>query len=208
MKLFNIKKVQLLTSAVVKLLARIFLRPVVTGSENLFYLLEMQKKENKGIIIISNHISAIDPFLIAPLMPWKVKQEIFPITLLGKNDLFSNALKDTVMRSLGCIPVYGYSNMKKAVECLSSCGIILIFPEGHASKTGELKKDTGGIRKFAHFCDFIVQPARISGITLWREDWWKILTFQKVFQIRFGKPLIIKKDKNCQIDATEIIRKI
>ncbi len=49
------------------------------------------------MIIASNHINALDPFFIFALMPMRIGKRLFPITFLGKVELFSTTLKNTVM---------------------------------------------------------------------------------------------------------------
>ena len=206
MKTETIIKFQNVAVIICRFLTRIFLRPKVSGIENLRALIDIQEKEEKGIIIVSNHINALDPFIISSMLPKRVREKIFPITFLGKKELFSSKYKDIIMRCLGCIPVRSGANIRETIGRIKSRCTIFIFPEGHVSKDGTFRKDSGGVQFFSKYCEFALMPVRICGIGPFRKDWRNILFFRKRLTITYGPPIEVKK--NSQLDAVEVIRSI
>jgi 1-acyl-sn-glycerol-3-phosphate acyltransferase len=81
-----------------------------------------------GYVVCSNHTSAFDPFIIAALA------SPCAIHFVAKSELFSNRLKQCVMRELLTIPIKrgepDIGALRSAVRLLSRGGIIGIFPEG------------------------------------------------------------------------------
>lgn len=211
MSSLNIKKVvktQEWGSKITKVVAYLFLRPKIYGLENFETLLKLRERENQGILIVSNHINAYDPFFIFASIPREVRRKIFPITFLGKEELFSNDFKKAVMGCFGGIPVGNGSgrNVRTVLRRIKEGNTVFLFPEGTVSKDGNLGKDLGAVNFFSHCASFILQPVKISGIRGWKQDWLNILLFQRILEVRFGKPTLISRGD--QLDVMDIIRTI
>ncbi len=90
----------------------------------------------RGYVVVSNHESTADPFLLSHLpwdMRWVAKEEIFKLPLLG-----------WLMHAGGDIPIRR-GDKSSVVEMMAACvralkaGIpVMMFPEGTRSRTGEL----------------------------------------------------------------------
>jgi len=207
----NIQKVvktQEWGSRITKVFARLFLRPKIYGLENLEALLKLRERENQGILIVSNHTNAFDPFFIFASVPREIRQKIFPIIFLGKKELFSSDLKKSIVEHLGAIPVGNGSgrNVRTVLRKLKDGAVIFLFPEGTVSRDGNLGKDLGAVNFFSHCASFILQPVRISGIRGWKQDWLNILLFRRRLEIRFGKPMLVSKGD--QLEVMDIIQDI
>lgn len=189
------------------LLAKLFLRPKVSGLENLEELAAMKKDTGLGVVIASNHINALDPFFIFALMPMKIRKRIFPITFLGKVELFNTPLKNAVMSMAGVIPVEPGKklNVRNAIKIIKNGGVVFLFPEGHVSHDGSYGEGARSISVFSHCLDsFILEPVRICGILGWKRDWLKILFRRRRLQVNFGHPCVI--ERNTEVDIMRIIK--
>jgi 1-acyl-sn-glycerol-3-phosphate acyltransferase len=80
-----------------------------------------------GYILCGNHISMIDPVILAV----STKRQIH---FMGKKELFENKFFGYVFRKLGGFPVdrqgVSLSAIKNSIEILNNGGILGIFPEG------------------------------------------------------------------------------
>ena len=195
----------------VKIFARLFLGIRIYGTENLEALLKLQAQENCGVLMVSNHINAHDPFFVFACVPRAIRKIIFPITFLGKEELFSTAFKRFVMDLFGVIPVSNDSgrnirNVRTALRRLKDGRVVFFFPEGAVSQDGNLGEEQGAVNFFSHCTSFILQPVRTSGIRSWNQDWLNILLFRRKLEMRFGKPLLISKGE--KIDVMEVIKSV
>ena len=112
-------------------------------------------------VVVSNHVSNSDPFLIAHL-PWEMKW-------LGKASLFKVPIVGWSMSMAGDIPVErGKSGSAK--QAMRVCGEhlarnmpVMIFPEGTRSRTGELLPFKDGAFRLAIQNGADVLPVAVAG---------------------------------------------
>lgn len=125
--------------------------------------LEVKCKENipaeGGVIIASNHISYLDPPLIGAALPrrgtFMARKGLFGIFMLGwfiKHYAFPVDREKTQP-----------STIKDAVRRLKNGELIVMFPEGRRSETGELLEAKRGIGMVASLSDVPVIPTLIMG---------------------------------------------
>ena len=120
-----------------------------------------------GVILCGNHISAVDPFVIAvSAMPffspvwWRApaKEELFRIPLLR-----------SVLRSWGAFPVRRGRRDLEAIELMtriSSQSVIVIFPEGRRSPDGRLQPGKAGVGKII----YDARPAKVIPVMIEGSD--------------------------------------
>jgi cytidylate kinase len=125
--------------------------------------LEIKGKDNipleGGVIIASNHISYLDPPLISAVLPrratFMARKGLFDIPLLG---WFIRHYAFSVDREKP-----RPSTIKEAVRRLKNGELIVIFPEGRRSETGELLEPKPGIGMVASLSNVPVVPTLIVG---------------------------------------------
>ncbi|MGH7273953.1 MAG: lysophospholipid acyltransferase family protein, partial [Nitrospiria bacterium] len=124
---------------------RVLNRVRVLGQENI------PQRGECGVLILSNHVSAIDPFLIAAIsMPffspvwWRAP---------AKAELFDIPIIKNILSSWGAIPVRrgqrDLEAMGRMVELLPE-SVIVAFPEGKRSTEGQLLPGRPGMGKVIH----------------------------------------------------------
>ena len=93
-------------------------------------------------ILASNHISAVDPIIMA------VGQKHRYIHFMGKAELFKNKIANWFFLSIGCFPVdrgkKDMTSVKHFEKVVADGHIMGIFVEGTRSKTGEFLKPKSG----------------------------------------------------------------
>lgn len=114
------------------------IRVILLAVFKLFLGIEVKGKENipaqKGAIIMSNHISALDPPLLAAIFPR-------PVRFMAKKELFDNILLRFVLFLAGSFPVdrgkVDISAVKNALQVIKDDQILGIFPEGTRRPEGK-----------------------------------------------------------------------
>ena len=125
----------------------------VIGRENLI--------RDRGFVLASNHISAIDPVFIVLERFWGRR-----MLIMGKEELFEvNPFITWFMRAVNVVPVHrgrgDTAAVDKAVESVKGGQGLLIFPEGTRSKDGNLGKLKSGAFVVASAAGVDMTPCRI-----------------------------------------------
>lgn len=114
----------------------------------------------QGFIIAANHASYMDPPVVATSIARR-------LTFLAKARLFDfNRFFAIYIRLLGAIPVASeleFRSLRTAVRVLKAGGILLMFPEGTRSGSGELLEPKLGVAFLAHAAGVPVAPCYIDG---------------------------------------------
>ena len=147
--------------------------------------------EERSVMILSNHISAIDPFIIVSTalsyfskVPWKAP---------AKEELFRFPLLKQLLLTWGAFPVRRGKRdteaMKKMVEMLNE-SLVVIYPEGTRSRDGNLLRGRSGVGKII----WEARPRKIVPVVV--EGTEKILApgqiiprVGKTCRIYYGKPV-------------------
>lgn len=112
------------------------------------------------VIICSNHISELDP----PLVAISVKREM---AFFAKSELFRIPVLGFLISRLNAFPVErgkgDRAALKKSVEVLKEGNMLLIFPEGSRNRSGTLKELQQGAGFMAVKSGAKVVPAAIKG---------------------------------------------
>lgn len=190
-------------------LIKLFLRPIVSGADNLKNLVDLAGENCQSIVIISNHINAYDPLYISSALSELTGRQLYPVWLPAKKRFFSNPLKRFLMNCHGCLPVGigrdedSLRSLKSIIEKINAGDVICVFPEGQVSRDGTMGKDMGFVSFLARRNDFVVQPVYLSGITGFKDELRQILLRKRQLHIVFGKPIMVKKGSS--IDSIKLI---
>jgi 1-acyl-sn-glycerol-3-phosphate acyltransferase len=134
------------------LLLGLFGRGQVAGLENI--------PSEGPLIVVSNHISWLDPPLIGATLGRHVH-------FMAKEELFSVPFVGWVVKNYGAFPVRrGESDrqaMHTALATLRAGGVLGMFPEGHRSETAQLQPGHSGAAVLAMRTGAPVLPIGITG---------------------------------------------
>ena len=134
--------------------------------------------EGGGYIIAANHITALDPVIIAVGMDK-------PMHFMAKNELFQNKLMGWFFTQINAFPVdrsrFDEVAINYAVNIVKEGSILGIFPEGTRSPDFTPKKGKGGVCYIAKVCKCDVVP-----VSIYTCDNAKTGTR---LTVRFGKPI-------------------
>ncbi len=133
-------------------LFKVFFRLTVHGRENI--------PAAGGFIFASNHLSYLDPPVLAAVSPRKV-------AFMARHDLFRNRFFAAVIRSGNAFPVKrdsaDLSAIKEAIKRVHKGEGLVLFPEGTRQKAGSQADPKKGIGFLAQKLDCPVIPVFIRG---------------------------------------------
>jgi 1-acyl-sn-glycerol-3-phosphate acyltransferase len=140
-------------------------------------------------IIAPNHFSFLDHFFVAVYLRRKVQ-------FMAKSQLFKRPMQ-FIYRHGGVFPVRrGFSDeeaFKTAHTILGRGDIVLMYPEGGRSRSGELGEPKRGLGRLALESGAPVVPTAIVGTQKVRN--WKRLSFPNV-TVLYGEPMRFEKVEN------------
>ncbi|MEX0616418.1 MAG: lysophospholipid acyltransferase family protein [Candidatus Woykebacteria bacterium] len=155
---------QILVYFILVLPIRFFLR--VKGKHNLKSFEALSKKN--GVLLISNHTSRTDPFVIFSSFPFSVFYKLVPIHFMTSSAYLNNWLQRLILTLLGCFPHKTsdptYSSVFRSVELISRGERVLIFPEGKRVKLLKSSEPKRGIGTIVLESSYSVLPIRIIGV--------------------------------------------
>src|SRR4030042_4900777 len=142
----------------VRLVFKVFLRLEAESQQDLRGL--------KGpLIVVSNHASYIDPFLIGtsfPLNAW-----IFPIRYSCRDKYYYFPLFFPIIWAFGSFPItrgLGLEIALKApIKILEKGGVVGFFPEGKLRKGGHPRKGRRGAAFLSYKTNTSILPVKIEG---------------------------------------------
>ena len=117
---------------------------------------------DKPVVFTCNHVSHKDGILIAVLL-WKYRIHI----LSAKDQMEKSWIVGQVLSNNRAIPVnrFGLDTgwIKESIRVMKEGNSMIIFPEGHTSKTGEMDKFRPGFALLATMAGSEVVPIAIGG---------------------------------------------
>ena len=189
-----------------KNLLHLYAIPILIAFFNIAYKLKVVGKENvpsrgrnnKGIIIMANHLSHLDAFLIGfAAFPRFYKPFFYPADAkLWKLPFFR-----PILHGMNCIPIFkGSKNLdvvKYNIAIVNNGGSICYFPEGARSKDGKLQPGKLGAGWLAHTTRALVIPCAVKNTNV-AMPVGKPFTLgggsrRIVLKVIFGPPLDLRK---------------
>ncbi len=152
---------------------RLFLGYRVIGQKN-------YKNLKPPFIIIANHISQGDPFLLTPAFP--VFSKILPIRFVAKRELFDKpSIRKTFVSALGGFKVERGAGLEKTLEyplqLLKNGKVVAIFP------TGMREKPYGRPRKARRGAAYLALKTGVPILTMYVRNV-KGITFENFIKLR------------------------
>lgn len=153
----------------------------------------LEKVPQKGsVIIVSNHISHLDPLVIGAAIrkrqsTFMAKRGLFKIPLIGA---FVKTFSFPVDRDTP-----QPSTIKEAVRRLKNGELIIMFPEGGRSRDGSLLNAKRGTGLIAALSGAKIIPAYIDGTNTALPVGVKFIRLSKI-RIIFGNPIEIKGEES------------
>ena len=112
------------------------------------------------VIIAPNHISYIDPPLVGAAVPRAC-------AFMARHDLWDNKILNWLLPYLGAFPVRrgepDRSSIRRSLEELAQGNVLIVFPEGTRSDTGDLQPGLPGIALIVQKSGAPVVPCAVLG---------------------------------------------
>ncbi|WMS88370.1 lysophospholipid acyltransferase family protein [Pleionea litopenaei] len=118
--------------------------------------------ENGGAIVIANHISGLDPFLL-------IASSHRPLRFLIAKEEYERFGLTWLFKLAKCIPVDRSGRVDKAfrevIRCVNQGDVVALFPHGKIHLDSEERVHIKpGLRKLVHKLSCTVYPSRIEGV--------------------------------------------
>jgi len=187
--------------AICWLILKIFWRMEIIGIENL--------PQSGGLIIASNHVSYLDPAVLAASFNRK-------IYFLTKKEVFKNNFISFLLKNMNALPIdrenVNVLAFKKAINILREEKVLGIFPEGARSSNGELQELKLGTIKIAMKTGVPILPAGIIGTHKIYPRGIKFpILFKHKIIVKYGAPQYLDKlksrDKVYQMEELDLLGK-
>lgn len=161
---------------------KLLFRYAIYGKQNI--------PKNGQIIIAANHMSYLDPIMIALAAGPR------PVNFMGKENLLKIPIFGTMLRALNTFPVKrdvaDKSAIVKSLKILSQGEVLLIFPEGTRHRNGSLGPAFAGVASIALKTGTPIVPVGIIGTDKVLPDGSKMFRFPKL-KARIGKAIEVQK---------------
>jgi len=188
---------------------KIFIKPIVDR----FLIKEVRGWENfpkENFILAVNHQSHLDQIATSYVcVPRRFHH-------IGQTDQYSGGIKLFLYLIYffgGVIPVNRKSEesrkraLREAIKVLKKGDILVIYPEGTRTRTGEIQKAFPGIAKLHLICGVPILPVAIKGTFELMPPGRTFPKIKRIVEINIGKPLFFKEQieeaKNFDCQSTE-----
>ncbi|MBQ9299146.1 MAG: 1-acyl-sn-glycerol-3-phosphate acyltransferase [Clostridia bacterium] len=157
-----------------------------------YYNTQILDQANAPYIIISNHKSAVDPFVLA------VPTKKYEIRFIGKREITGNKLVEWAVTQLHMIPVSRHatdmSAMRACMQVLRDGQVLGIFPEGTRHLPELMQTVESGAAMIALRANVPIIPVYLSG---------RVRPFHKV-RARVGQPMQISDIREQGVNSDTI----
>jgi 1-acyl-sn-glycerol-3-phosphate acyltransferase len=148
-----------IVALIIRGLLRIYNRFEIIGHENL--------RTNRSLVIVANHCSHLDTVCLLAALPLRKLHRAFPA---AASDYFFQSVARLWIAAV-IVNALPFSRQMRVRQSLSLCEqllanpgtILIIFPEGTRSTTGELREFKSGIGALVAGRDVAVVPCLIDG---------------------------------------------
>jgi 1-acyl-sn-glycerol-3-phosphate acyltransferase len=167
--------------------SRAFARVEVEGLEHI--------PRTGAVILAANHISNADPVVLGAWVTTALTRR--RIHWLGKREMFDWPVLGVMAAHGGVHPVdrdaADVEAFRLATRILESGYVLLVFPEGTRSPTGELQEAKDGVAMLAMRTGAVVVPIGVNNTdTVWKKGQPVPLPFpRRTVTVRIGKPFTI-----------------
>lgn len=151
--------VRSLVALIIRGLLRTYCRFEIIGAEHL--------RSNRSFVLVANHSSHLDTVCLLAGLPLRRLHRAFPAAAA---DYFFKSVPRTWIATVivNALPFTRQTQVRHSLaicrELLSNAGnVLIIFPEGTRSKTGELQEFKGGIGALLAGSDVAVLPCYLDG---------------------------------------------
>ena len=151
--------VRALVALIIRSWLRIYHRFEIIGHENL--------RTNRSLVIVANHSSHLDTLCLLAALPLRKLHRAFPAAAA---DYFFQSVPRTLVAAVvtNALPFARRVRVRRSLSICSELlsnpeNILIIFPEGTRSKTGETREFKSGIGALVAGRDVTVLPCYLQG---------------------------------------------
>jgi len=123
---------------------------------------EIQLPGSGAAIVVANHVSGLDPFLL-------ISASRRPLRFLIAREEYERPILHWLFQASGCIPVDRHGKpelaLRQALRALQAGEVVALFPHGKIHLDSEPpRKIKGGVARLAAWSEAKIYPVRIDGV--------------------------------------------
>ena len=183
----------------IRALLRVYLRFEILGAENL--------PNDKSFVLVANHSSHLDSVCLLAALPLGRLHRAFPVAAA---DYFFRSLPRSWFASvvMNALP---FGRQWRVRESLALCrsllaepgNVLIIFPEGTRSRTGQLQSFKPGIGALLAGCEVCVLPCYLEGaFRAWPKG--RRLPRPRKVRLLIGPPRDFRREEDAAMVAAEL----
>jgi 1-acyl-sn-glycerol-3-phosphate acyltransferase len=161
--------------------------------------LENLPPRGKGMVLAINHIHWLDILIVGGALPLSHR-----LSWIAKVELFAKPIFAWWFRQMQVIPIRrgqrDVNALAAAEDALKAGAVLIIFPEGHRSRTGGLIEGRGGAVRLAIRSEVPIVPIAIIGT----EKGLKGAFSRKPIIFRIGKPYTVDIEPEAKIPMDQM----
>jgi len=188
-----------MANVTVRFVLRVFFRLTIRGAENL--------PHGESFVMVANHSSHLDAPVLLAALPLAQIHRAFPAAAA---DYFFTSLPVTAMSAIvvNAMPFDRKENPKQSIDLcrqlLATPGhVLVLFPEGTRTSTGEIAPFKPGIGFLIAGTDIPIVPCHIDGaFRAWRKGRW--IPLPRTLTLTIGAPLRFPDRRPAKDDALAI----
>src|SRR5438128_10234682 len=188
-----------LGALIIRALLRVYNRFEIVGHENL--------RTNRSLVIVANHCSHLDTLCLLAALPLRKLHRTFPAAAA---DYFFQSVPRTFIAAVvtNALPFARRVRVRRSLSICSELlsdpeNILIIFPEGTRSETGETREFKSGIGALVAGRDVTVLPCYLQGaFRAWPKG--RHLPRPKKVRLILGAPRSYSSRKANKIDICTI----
>lgn len=184
----------------------LILRPILKFFTD--YKLEAEsdiKNLTRPMIIVSNHVSFLDPSIIGTILP--INSKVYPLYFITKDTVITTPLLGGFLKLFGAFRAFKGEGLEKSLEepkrILQAGYSVSFFPQGR--RYGEFKVEQGrpGTAALALATNKPILPIAICGLNPFS---WKNFFLRKYrVKVKIGQPFLLKEEITSAI-LTDLLR--
>lgn len=151
---------------------------------------------NGPVLLVANHNSYLDHYLVGATVAYRTKRKVHYV---AKQEHFQNTLESSFHKFWGAFPInrsLGADGLKSAINILDAGGMVLVYPEGTRSTTGEMGDFKPGVIYLQEKTKAVIVPI---GLKHTFQVWPKgknLPKFKRICEINIGKPIYFENRDN------------
>jgi len=152
------------------------------------------KNLTRPMIIVSNHVSFLDPLIIGTILP--INSKVYPLYFITKDTIITTPLFGGFLKLFGAFRAWKGKGLEKSLEepkkILQAGYSVVFFPQGHRYQEFKIEQGRPGTAALALATNKPILPIAICGLNPF--SWKKFFLRKYKVKVKIGQPFWLKEE--------------